>query len=149
MNKSDEKYNVSSMLPQKQPFKFVDNIEEYNANNDEVITSQKFKKDSWFFSGHFPGNPVVPGVLLTECMAQSGLLLLSIREDKQVSTGFLIETKRMKFRRLIRPEETLFIHIKFENKIGNYYFVSGYIKNELDNICVKGELVLFLDSGEN
>ncbi len=149
MNITDEEYDVSKMLPQKEPFKFVNTIEAFNNRSSEIITKQTFERDSWFFKGHFPGKPIVPGVLLTECMAQSGLLLLSLRENKPVKMGYLIETRKMKFHRLVHPDETLHIQIKFDKRVGNYCFVSGCIKNQIDKICVKGDLVLFLSTEEN
>jgi len=63
---------VLARLPQKPPFRFVDEILEIDA--DHVVAIQCFPADADFYRGHFPGNPVTPGVLLVESMAQAGVV---------------------------------------------------------------------------
>lgn len=65
-----------SKLPYSHPFLFVDEILEINDN--QVTGSYTFPEDSWFYKGHFKDNPVTPGVILTECMAQIGVVCLGI-----------------------------------------------------------------------
>ncbi|MBT8243649.1 MAG: hydroxymyristoyl-ACP dehydratase [Winogradskyella sp.] len=67
---------IISLLPYEKPFLFVDGID---AISDESITGHyTFKKDESFYEGHFKNNPMTPGVILTECMAQIGLVCLGI-----------------------------------------------------------------------
>ncbi len=67
---------IISKLPYAPPFLFVDEILEINAQG--VIGLYKFPEDSFFYSGHFKDNPVTPGVLLIECMAQIGVVSLGV-----------------------------------------------------------------------
>lgn len=65
-----------SKLPYDKPFLFVDEI--LNITDDSVEGHFTFQRDSWFYKGHFKGNPVTPGVILTEAMAQIGVVCLGI-----------------------------------------------------------------------
>lgn len=63
-------------LPQRKPFRFVDEILE--VGNEEIVAAFRFRQDHDFYRGHFPGNPVTPGVILVEAMAQVGVVALGI-----------------------------------------------------------------------
>jgi len=67
---------VLARLPQQEPFRFVDEI--VAIGDDEVVARYRWREDADFYRGHFPGNPVTPGVLLVESMAQAGLVALGI-----------------------------------------------------------------------
>jgi 3-hydroxyacyl-[acyl-carrier-protein] dehydratase len=67
---------VLAAIPQREPFRFVDEILEIDA--DHVVASYRWREDADFYRGHFPGNPVTPGVLLIESMAQAGVVALGI-----------------------------------------------------------------------
>jgi 3-hydroxyacyl-[acyl-carrier-protein] dehydratase len=68
--------HILSHLPYKSSFRFVDNI--ISLNEDEVIGEYTLKPDSFFYEDHFAGNPVTPGVIVTEIMAQIGLVVFGI-----------------------------------------------------------------------
>jgi 3-hydroxyacyl-[acyl-carrier-protein] dehydratase len=68
--------HILSHLPYKSSFRFVDNI--LSMNEDEVIGEYTLKPDSFFYEDHFEGNPVTPGVIITEIMAQIGLVVFGI-----------------------------------------------------------------------
>lgn len=74
---------IITQLPYSEPFLFVDTLDE--VNEDGVVGTYTFKKESYFYQGHFKDLPVTPGVLLTECMAQIGLVSLGIYLLKQES----------------------------------------------------------------
>lgn len=71
--KSDE---ILQYLPQQKPFRFVEEI--MLVNEQGITGSYRFCKDEFFYAGHFPGNPVTPGVILLECMAQIGVVAFGI-----------------------------------------------------------------------
>ncbi|WP_224482804.1 3-hydroxyacyl-ACP dehydratase FabZ family protein [Robertkochia aurantiaca] len=68
--------DILELLPYASPFHFVDEIESLSANSAKG--SYTFPEDAFYYRGHFPGNPVTPGVILTECCAQIGLVTLGI-----------------------------------------------------------------------
>ena len=67
---------IIKLLPYQQPFLFVDILT--TISNEGVTGSYTFKKDEYFYKGHFKDNPITPGVILTECMAQIGVVCLGI-----------------------------------------------------------------------
>jgi 3-hydroxyacyl-[acyl-carrier-protein] dehydratase len=67
---------VLALVPQQEPFRFIDEILE--LDDDHIVATCRFRKDADFYRGHFPDNPVTPGVILTEAMAQTGVVALGI-----------------------------------------------------------------------
>tara|TARA_B100001559_G_scaffold224648_1_gene188678 strand:- start:1004 stop:1453 length:450 start_codon:yes stop_codon:yes gene_type:complete len=67
---------ILTLLPQQEPFRFVDDILE--VDEDHIVASYRFRPESEFYKGHFPGNPVTPGVILLESLAQVGVVALGI-----------------------------------------------------------------------
>jgi len=67
---------VLAAIPQQEPFRFIDEILE--LDRDHIVARYRFRADADFYRGHFPGNPVTPGVILIEAMAQTGVVALGI-----------------------------------------------------------------------
>jgi 3-hydroxyacyl-[acyl-carrier-protein] dehydratase len=67
---------VLAAIPQQEPFRFIDEIVSLDA--DRIVATYRFRPDHDFYRGHFPGNPVTPGVILIETMAQAGIVALGI-----------------------------------------------------------------------
>lgn len=68
--------DIINVLPYQEPFLFVDELTEITS--ESITGNYSFKKDAYFYKGHFKNNPITPGVILTECMAQIGLVCLGI-----------------------------------------------------------------------
>ena len=67
---------VLALVPQQPPFRFIDGIDELDASH--IVAHYTFSPDADFYRGHFPGNPITPGVILVEAMAQAGVVALGI-----------------------------------------------------------------------
>lgn len=67
---------VLAAVPQQEPFRFIDEILE--LGDDHIVAATRFRPDASFYEGHFPGNPITPGVILIEAMAQAGVVALGI-----------------------------------------------------------------------
>ena len=67
---------VLDLIPQRDPFRFIDDILE--LDDDHIVGTYRFRPDADFYRGHFPGNPVTPGVILVESLAQIGIVALGI-----------------------------------------------------------------------
>ncbi|MEA3493545.1 MAG: beta-hydroxyacyl-ACP dehydratase [Candidatus Margulisiibacteriota bacterium] len=108
----------TDILPQQQPFLFLDEYVELDAKH--CLAKYTFKKDEWFFSGHFPNNPVVPGVVLIEAMAQAGVVSIGIfnlaqkynipfAEVKNQRLALFTKVREVEFLETVKPGETVFI----------------------------------------
>lgn len=98
--------DVKSLLPHREPFLFVDRIEK--TSQEEIVGYRTFTDQEPFFRGHFPGYPVVPGVILVETMAQcGGAGVRAMGSLGQDALFFLASVDKVKFRRQVRPNETL------------------------------------------
>jgi 3-hydroxyacyl-[acyl-carrier-protein] dehydratase len=105
-----ELIDVEAYLRQTDPFRFVDEV--YFCQDLGVIrSSHRYVGDEVFFAGHFPGDPVVPGVILVESMAQSCRVWLNRLLGRKVD-GFIASIERAKFTRPVRPGDTVMIEAK-------------------------------------
>jgi 3-hydroxyacyl-[acyl-carrier-protein] dehydratase len=104
-----------ALLPQRDPFRFVDRILEMDDRH--VRASYRFRGDEPFYAGHFPGDPVTPGVILLEAMAQGGVVLQALYLFSKSSNGDQLRRTRMvltdfsgEVYRPVIPPETVTIH---------------------------------------
>lgn len=102
--------DIKSLLPHREPFLFVDEIVSCDENSSVCI--RKFTQDDFFFKGHFPQYPVVPGVILIETMAQAGGAVLSYQKKfEEGSLFFLATVDSVKFRNQVRPGDVVRLEI--------------------------------------
>ncbi|MBQ9239165.1 MAG: 3-hydroxyacyl-ACP dehydratase FabZ [Treponema sp.] len=102
--------NIESLLPHRAPFLFVDEI--VSCDEHGSVSTRKFTENDFFFAGHFPGYPVVPGVVLIETMAQAGGAALSWQKTfPDGSLFFLASVDKVKFRHQVRPGDVVRMEI--------------------------------------
>ena len=105
---------VLAALPQREPFRFVDAILE--LDDEHIVATFRFREDADFYRGHFPGNPVTPGVLLVESMAQAAVVSLGIyllHKEMAEEAGKLVTLftdVNVEFSGLVRPGDRVLIH---------------------------------------
>lgn len=101
---------VLALLPQQEPFRFVDEILE--VDDDHIVARYTFRPDADFYRGHFPGNPITPGVLLIEAMAQTaGAIALNARARERPGSVFFVTIDKAKFRRPVQPGDRVELHM--------------------------------------
>ena len=129
--------DIESLLPHRKPFLFVDAIESYDENG--AVCTRKFTDEDFFFKGHFPQYPIVPGVILIETMAQAGGAALSLQKlVEEGSLFFLASVDKVKFRHRVRPGDTVRMEITNLRKSPKMVKQSGkaYVGDEL---CAEAE----------
>ena len=101
---------VASMLPHRYPFLLVDKIIELGESH--VVGVKNVTMNEWFFQGHFPNNPVMPGVLMIEAMAQTGgILVLSTVPDPENYWTYFMKINEARFKQKVMPGDTLVFHL--------------------------------------
>lgn len=107
---------ILELIPQQKPFRFVDEI--LNITDKSAIAVYTFKENEFFYEGHFPGNPITPGVILIETTAQAGtiplglyLLMSSGKSEEEVKNYLTLfsECKHAEFLKPVLPGQTVII----------------------------------------
>ncbi|AFS39675.1 3-hydroxyacyl-ACP dehydratase FabZ family protein [Leuconostoc gelidum] len=133
---------VSELLPQKEPFRFVTDVIELDLDLNHIKAHQIFGKNEIFFQGHFPNKPIVPGVLLIECMAQTALILLQKVLDIEMHEAYLVKVVVSTFYSIVKPNDNIFIESTDMTLKGNFWEVSLKIKFETNKKVAKATLLL-------
>ncbi|MFA4044005.1 MAG: hypothetical protein HZRFUVUK_000787 [Candidatus Fervidibacterota bacterium] len=131
-----EKFKVEDILPHRYPFLFIDRIVELEPGK-RAVAEKNVSVNEPYFQGHFPGYPVMPGVLILEAMAQtSGLIILSMQEHRG-KIGLLAGMERARIRRSVLPGDKLMMHAELVNVKSNICFIDAkaYVDNDLVAEC--------------
>lgn len=108
---------IKEIIPHRDPFLLIDEIVELEVGQ-RVVAMKHMKEDEFWFKGHFPGQPVTPGVLMVEMLAQAGAVaMLSIPENKG-KIGFFGGINDVKFRRMVLPGDDLRLEVEIIKKKG-------------------------------
>ena len=124
---------IHRRIPHRPPFLFVDRIIEINS--DDATCELHIRKDLDLFKGHYPGNPIFPGVLSSEAVFQTGAIFLSekIGQDSlnaSTVTPVLSRIRDARFKRMIKPGDTIRIKVILQEQIGKFYNLRGEIRLE-------------------
>lgn len=133
---------ILNLVPHRYPFALVDRVLEIDHEAQELTAIKNVTLNEPFFQGHFPGNPVMPGVLQLEAMAQaSGLLLLS-KSSIEGKVCFFMSADKVKFRKPVTPGDCVVIHAKLVKNRANKIF-SAEAECRVNNEVVSSAEVMF------
>ena len=125
--------DIHRRIPHRPPFLFIDNILEITDSGAKA--SLTVREDFSFFEGHYPGNPVMPGVLLCESVFQTGAIFLAdflknqtLTDDKV--TPVLSRIRDARFKRMVLPGDQIEISVSIKDQMGQFYNLTGEIKNK-------------------
>ena len=125
---------ITDLIPQRPPFLFVDKIVE--RNDKSIKTTLNVTGNEDFFKGHFPGNPIMPGVLLQEALFQTGAALMAGRAGGGL--GVVTRVQNAKFKNMVRPGDLLEMEVELTESISNAHYMKGTTK-------VAGKTVLVIE----
>ena len=133
-----DKEQIKDIIPQREPFLMIDEVEEY-IPGESAIAYKNVRNEEWYFKGHFPGNPIMPGVLITEALAQTGAVaILSMQENKGRNALFG-GIDKMKFKKMVLPGDRLKLEVKIIKRKGPIG-VGEAIATVDGAVAAKGEL---------
>lgn len=124
-----DKEQIKNYIPHRDPFLFVDKVVEI-VKDKKIVAKKTFPDKQDFFAGHFPDYPIVPGVIITESLAQSGGILVNYSykgeiEKEGYSNAFLVSLNNCKFRRPVLPDQELTLEVELVKKRKQLLFFKG------------------------
>jgi 3-hydroxyacyl-[acyl-carrier-protein] dehydratase len=140
---------IQQLIPHRYPFLLVDKVISLDFENRKIVATKNVSINEPFFQGHFPGHPVMPGVLVLEALAQAGGLLtqLSLGDaagDKQDKLFYLVKIDNARFSSMVVPGDRLMLEVRLKRMIRNMAMyecsasVDGKVVASADILCAEG-----------
>jgi len=108
---------IEAILPHREPFLLIDEVLELEPGK-RVVARKLVCEDEWYFRGHFPGRPVMPGVLIVEAMAQTGAVAVLSEEENRGRLAFFAGIDDCRFKRIVEPGDELRLTCELERVRG-------------------------------
>lgn len=132
------KEQIKEIIPQREPFLMIDEVEEYMPG-ESCIAYKNVSVDEYYFKGHFPGNPIMPGVLMVEALAQTGAVAILSMEENKGRNALFGGINNLKFKKQVVPGDRLKLEVKIIKKKGPIG-IGEAIATVDGKVAVKGEL---------
>lgn len=131
---------ILDAIPHRDPFLLVDEIIE--RSETKIVCEKTFQPDAWFFAGHYPDYPLVPGVLLCEAAMQCGAILLSgiLSGEKSLAGKVPVATRMndVRFKRMVRPGEKVTLEVELIERLADAFFLKAKV-SVTDQVAVRFE----------
>ena len=121
--------NFLDYMPQREPFLFVDRVVE--VTDSCIKTEKEIQADERFIAGHFPGRPIMPGVLICEAVFQSSSILMNKRAEAPSNDGripLITRIENVKLKRVVLPGDLMEVEVKLKEILGQAAYMSGKVK---------------------
>lgn len=129
MNESIDINRILNLIPHRYPFLLVDRVLDYKAF-DYLIATKNVTINEPFFNGHFPGNPIMPGVLMLEALAQASAILSNLSRTPQEGFEFLYffaGIDNAKFKQVVTPGDQLRLEVKLMGRKRDFWRMHGEV----------------------
>ncbi len=108
---------IEAILPHREPFLLIDEVLELEPG-ERVVALKRVREDEWYLRGHFPGRPVMPGVLIVEAMAQTGAVAVLSEEENRGRIALFAGIDDTRFKRIVEPGDELQLECTLEQVRG-------------------------------
>ena len=108
---------IEEILPHRDPFLLIDEVTELEPGV-RVVARKTVRPDEWYLAGHFPGRPIMPGVLIVEAMAQTGAIAVLVQEENRGKIAFFAGIDDCRFKRIVSPGDTLMLACEIDQVRG-------------------------------
>ena len=124
------KEEIEAAIPHRGTMLLIDDI--LQRSESEIVCRKTFRIDEFFFQGHYPDKPIVPGVILCEAAMQAGAVLLAKKFDAEAMAGVPVATRlnNVKFKRMIVPGNTVEFHVTLMEVVATAYFLTAKARCE-------------------
>ena len=136
------KEQIKEIIPQREPFLMIDEVEEY-IPGESAVAYKYVNEEEWYFKGHFPGNPIMPGVLIIEALAQTGAVAILSKDEFKGKIAYFAGIDKAKFRRKVVPGDTLRLEVELTKLRGRAGVGYGIAYVDDKKVC-EGELTFMV-----
>ena len=136
------KEEIKKIIPQREPFLMIDEVEEF-VPGESAIAYKNVDESEWYFKGHFPGNPILPGVLICESLAQTGAIAILSMEENKGKNALFGGIDKMRFKKQVIPGDRLKLEVKIIKRKGPIG-IGEAIATIDGKVVAKGELTFAL-----
>ena len=133
-----DKEGIKNIIPQREPFLMIDEVEEF-VPGESCIAYKNVSADEYYFKGHFPGNPIMPGVLIVESLAQTGAVAILSMEENKGRNALFGGIDKLRFKKQVVPGDRLKLEVKIIKKKGPIG-IGEAIATDDGKVAAKGEL---------
>jgi 3-hydroxyacyl-[acyl-carrier-protein] dehydratase len=116
---------IEAAIPHRAPMLLVDEI--VQREEDRLLCRKTFGPNEFFVQGHYPGFPLVPGVILCECAMQTGAVLLSQLVQDAEGVPVVTRVSDVRFRRMVRPGDTIDIDVQLKERLASAFFLNARV----------------------
>jgi len=116
---------IHAAIPHRSPMLLVDEI--VSQSDASIVCRKTFRDDEFFFHGHYPDHPLVPGVILCEATMQAGAILLSRFIDPKAGVPVATRMNDVKFKKMVRPGDVIEMDVKLVERLSDAFFMQGKV----------------------
>lgn len=132
------KEEIKKIIPQREPFLMIDEVESY-VPGESSTAYKNVSEEEYYFKGHFPGNPIMPGVLMVEALAQTGAVAILSQKENKGKNALFGGINNLKFKKQVKPGDRIKLEVKIIKKKGPIG-IGEAVATVDGKIAVKGEL---------
>ena len=141
------KNEIEEIIPQRDPFLMIDEVENF-IPGESAVCYKNVSEDEWYFKGHFPGNPIMPGVLITESLAQAGAIAILSMDENKGKNALFGGIDKMKFKKMVVPGDRLKLEVNIIKRKGPIG-IGNAVATVNGIVVAKGELTFAVVQNKN